>query len=128
MKRICLDLDGVICELRRPDQTYADVQPRPGAVEAIRALREGGYYVIIHTARHMASTNANVGRVVALQGELTLAWLRQHDIEFDEIYFGKPYADLYIDDNAYRFASWESLPSALERLKTTEASQDGMPK
>ena len=28
---------------------------------------------------------------------------------YDEIWFGKPHADVYIDDNAYRFTSWNEV-------------------
>jgi len=34
-------------------------------------------------------------------------WLVRHDLEFDEIYFGKPHADVYIDNRAIRFSGWE---------------------
>lgn len=37
--RICIDLDGVICKLREPDQKYADLEPVPGAVKSLRSLR-----------------------------------------------------------------------------------------
>lgn len=107
--RICVDLDGVICELRRAEQTYADVEPRPGAVETLRRLRTAGHEIIIYTARHMKTTGGNVGLVMARQGETTFLWLRQHGVEFDEIHFGKPQADVYIDDNALRFESWSSI-------------------
>jgi hypothetical protein len=43
------------------------------------------------------------------QGAITLEWLAYHGIEYDEIHFGKPFADIYIDDNALRFESWESI-------------------
>ncbi len=107
--RICIDVDGVVCELRRPEQTYADLAPLPGAAEHIRALRAAGHYVILHTARHMKTCEGNVGKVVARQGLVTLQWLDDHDIEYDEIHFGKPHADVYIDDNAFRFTGWESI-------------------
>ncbi len=64
MKRICIDLDGAICSLRRTGETYADLRPMPGVVEKIRQLRENGYYIIIHTARHMKTCNSNVGMVL----------------------------------------------------------------
>ncbi len=63
--KICIDLDGVICELKVPTQFYGDVKPKPGAVEGIRKLRQAGHYIIIATARHMKTCNANVGLVVA---------------------------------------------------------------
>lgn len=122
--RICIDLDGVICELRSGDQTYADVKPVPGAVERIAQLREAGHEIIIQTARHMKTTGGNVGRVMALQGAVTLQWLQEHGIEYDEIQFGKPHADVYLDDNAVRFESWDdiapdgsNLPMSQERRR-----------
>lgn len=107
--RICVDLDGVICEIRRPDQDYAEVAPIEGAAEALRSLRRQGHEIIIHTARHMRTCGGNVGAVVARQGAVTLQWLDRHGIEYDEIHFGKPYAHVYIDDNALRFTSWDQV-------------------
>jgi len=122
--RICIDLDGVICNLREPGQTYADVEPIRGATDKLRALRAAGHYIIIYSARHMKTCDGNVGKVIARQGATTLAWLTRHGIEFDEIHFGKPHADVYIDDNALRFESWDqiasdgaSLPSSAESRK-----------
>jgi len=107
--RICIDLDGVICELRRPGQRYSDLKPVAGAVEKIQALRRAGHLVIIYTARHMRTCSGNVGLVLARQGMTTLRWLEEHQIEFDEIHFGKPHADIYLDDNGMRFVGWQSI-------------------
>ena len=117
--RICIDLDGVISQLKQPGETYADVSPVPGAIDKIRALRAAGHTVIIHTARHMKTCQGNVGLAVARIGTITLEWLARHGVEYDEIYFGKPWADVYIDDNALRFTSWDqitpdSLPASAE--------------
>ena len=107
--RIMIDLDGTICELRRPGQSYGEVAPVPGAIERIRELRAAGHYVIVATARNMKTCEGNLGRVLKNVGMITLEWLARHGVEFDEIYFGKPNADLYIDDRAVRFASWNVL-------------------
>lgn len=107
--RICIDLDGVVAELKSEGQTYADVDPVPGAVEKLAALRSEGHYVILNTARHMKTTEANVGRVIAKVGQVTLDWLSRYEVEYDEIWFGKPWADVYIDDNALRFVSWSDI-------------------
>ena len=116
MKRIAIDLDGTICPIKRPDESYGDLVPLPGAVEGIRALRRAGYVVVIVTARNMATCEGNLGRVMKNVGLLTLTWLAQHGVEYDEIYFGKPNADLYIDDRAMRFSSWSEIgPEAVER-------------
>ena len=125
--RICIDIDGVVCKLRRPGEAYGNLKPLQGAIEKIKRLKAAGHCIILYTARHMKTCRGNVGKVLALQGATTLEWLARHGIEYDEIYFGKPYADVYIDDNALRFESWEaieadggSLPMSSEKQRELE--------
>lgn len=115
--RLCIDIDGTLCEIRQENQTYAEVQPLPGAVEKLRTLRQAGHYIILATARHMKTCDANVGMVIARQGKILLQWLEDHQIEYDEIWFGKPNADIYIDDRGYRFnGNWHDI--SVEQLNT----------
>lgn len=107
--KIAIDIDGTVCELRRPGQTYAEVLPLPGAVEKLKALKRAGHYLILLTARHMVTCNSNVGLVMARQGKTLFDWLAKFEIPYDEIWFGKPHADVYIDDNAYRFEAWDQI-------------------
>lgn len=107
--RIAIDLDGTICPIKKPDESYADLPTRPGAVARIRQLRAEGHYIIIQTARNMATREGNVGQVMKHVGKVTLDWLDLHGVEYDEIYFGKPNADVYIDDRAVRFSSWHDI-------------------
>ena len=51
--RICIDLDGTICTIKKPDETYADVKVMPGAKEFIDRLKSEGHTIIINTARNM---------------------------------------------------------------------------
>jgi hypothetical protein len=81
----------------------------------IDSLREDGHTIIIHTARHMGSTGHNVGLVLARQGKITLDWLEKNEIHYDEIFFGKPNADITIDDRVLRFETWD-LISKLQLL------------
>ena len=127
MKRICIDLDGVIAKIKKNQETYSDVLPVAGAVEKIKKLKEAGHYIIIFTARHMKTCNGNVSMVIARQGKITLDWLAKHQVPYDEIHFGKPFADIYIDDNALRFKDWNdindegtNLPSSTESKKIKE--------
>jgi capsule biosynthesis phosphatase len=94
----------------------------------VRALRAAGHYVIIQTARHMKTCEGNVGMVIARQGYVTLEWLERHGIEYDEIHFGKPHADVYLDDNAVRFESWAGIEpdgSNLPVSREAVAAQEG---
>jgi capsule biosynthesis phosphatase len=123
MARICIDLDGVICSLKKAHETYADVTPIPGVADKLKRLRENGHYIIIQTARHMKTCNGNVGMVVKRVGQVTLDWLDKHGIEYDEIYFGKPWAELYIDDNAMRFSKWDDIADDGHNLPRSTESQ-----
>ena len=120
--RICFDLDGVICNLKREGQTYSELEPVEGAIEKLNELKANGHYIIISTARHMKTCNANLGLVNARISFDTLNWLNKFEVPYDEIYFGKPWAEIYIDDNAFRFKEWSAidgnainLPSSSEK-------------
>lgn len=111
--RIAIDLDGVICRVKKPDESYASVEPLPDAVERVQELRRAGHYVIITTARNMATCESNMGKVMKNVGKLTLDWLERYGVEYDEIYFGKPNAEVYVDDRAVRFSTWGDLTDEL---------------
>ena len=111
--RIVIDLDGTICEIKKPDQSYADLKPLLGAVERIRELKAANHYIIISTARNMQTCESNLGKVLKNVGKITLEWLERYGIEYDEIYFGKPNAEVYIDDRAVLFEDWGTLTDQL---------------
>lgn len=124
--RICFDIDGTICELKSYIGSYEKVRPLPGVVELMKKLHDQGHVIILHTARHMKTCNGNVGLVLAKQGSTLFDWLLKYEIPYDEIYFGKPYADIYIDDNCLRFngnwkeladIDWSKLPSTENNFK-----------
>ena len=109
MAKIIIDLDGVICNIKKKESTYKDVVPLPGTVEKIKQLKKQGHYIIISTARHMLSTNNNVGLINKKVGKITLDWLDENEIEYDEIVFAKPHGEVYIDDNALHFRGWDQI-------------------
>jgi capsule biosynthesis phosphatase len=121
--KICIDLDGVICQLKKEGETYENLLPVNGAPESLRELKAAGHYVIINTARHMKTCQGNLGMVTARISLITLKWLEKYDIPYDEIYFGKPHADVYIDDNAYRFNSWDEISSNGDNLPVSKEKQ-----
>lgn len=108
--RICVDLDGTICTIRQDGETYADVRVKPGAAEMIKKLHDAGHTIVINTARNMGSTGHNVGRALKNVGKITLEWLDKNGIIYDEIFFGKPNADITIDDRVVRFQdNWSDM-------------------
>lgn len=120
--RICFDIDGTICELKSYIGSYEKVEPLPGAVSLLHKLRAEGHTIILYTARHMKTCQGNVGLVMSKQGKTLLDWLSAHDVPYDELYFGKPHADIYFDDNCYRFdGNWEQFQNLdWMKLSSTE--------
>lgn len=111
--RIAIDLDGTICPIKGSHESYSDLKPVPGAVERIREFRSAGHYIIILTSRNMATCGGNLGLVMKNIAKVTLDWLEKYGIEYDEVYFGKPNAEIYVDDRAIRFHSWEEITEDL---------------
>ena len=107
--RIVVDLDGTICPIRQEGEKYENLVPYPGAIEKLKSLHDSGIVIIIQTARNMETQKSNVGRVMKNIGKVTLDWLEKYGVPYDEIYFSKPNADLYIDDRAFRFSSWDAI-------------------
>lgn len=119
--RIVIDLDGTICRIKRSGQSYEELEPLTGAVEKIRQLRASRHYIIIQTARNMATCESNLGKVMKNVGLITLEWLEKHGVEYDEIYFGKPNANVYIDDRALRYETWDGI--TLDSLQKAAGEQ-----
>jgi capsule biosynthesis phosphatase len=122
--RICIDFDGVICQLKQSDSdSYEHLKPMPGAVEKLTQLKQSGHYLIIYTARRMKTHQGNMGAVIADIGRITIEWLDKNQVPYDEIYFGKPWADIYIDDNAYRFQDWNQINHDASNLPSSSESR-----
>ena len=115
--RIVLDLDGVICELKKPNETYLDVKPNQEIISKMRDWSKDGHYLIIYTGRHMRTCNGNVSEVIKKIGPITSEWLKKWDVPFDEIHYGKPYGDVYIDDLAITFSSEKQLGKKMEEME-----------
>jgi capsule biosynthesis phosphatase len=97
-QRICFDLDNTLVTFPSEKGDYTSVQPIQRNIDFLKYLRNFGHTIIIYTARRMKSHSGNVGRVMADIGKITFDTLERFDIPYDEIYFGKPYANVYIDD------------------------------
>lgn len=96
--RVCFDIDNTLVSEPRIPADYSSVEPISKNIEFLRYLKSQGHIIILQTARRMKTHSGNVGRLVADIGRVTFETLDKFEIPFDEIYFGKPYADFYIDD------------------------------
>lgn len=99
-RRFCFDLDMTLVGVPRVPGDYSTCPPIDRNIWLVRQLYSAGHHIIIQTARRMRTHNGNVGAVIADVGTVTMNQLKQYEIPYHDIHFGKPYADAYIDDLA----------------------------
>lgn len=99
-KRICFDLDNTLVTFPTIKNDYTSVKPIQKNIDFLKYLKRFGNTIIIYTARRMKTHNGNIGKINSDIGKITFETLDKFHIPYDEIYFGKPYADFYIDDLA----------------------------
>lgn len=97
-KRFCFDLDNTLVTYPDIKNDYTSVKPKDKNIDILRNLKKNGHYIIIYTARRMKTFNGDVEKVRKDVEDITIDTLKKYDIPYDELHFGKPYADLYIDD------------------------------
>jgi hypothetical protein len=103
---LAVDFDGVLHDAYEGwgDGTcYGN--PLPGSIDSIKALSKK-YKIIIFTAKAKPDRPLVNGKTGT---ELVHEWCEKYDILscVDSITSEKPRAELYIDDNGYRFTNWE---------------------
>jgi len=98
--RICFDLDNTLVTNPTVPNDYSTVKPIPKMIQLLHNLKQNGHEIIIHTARRMKTHKSNVGKVIKDIALVTIQTLEKFNIEYDELIFGKPIADIYIDDKA----------------------------
>jgi CMP-N,N'-diacetyllegionaminic acid synthase len=85
----CFDVDGIIATLV-PDNDYAKAGPVRTTIELINRLFDAGHHIVIFTAR---------GSATGLDwSSVTKDQMRIWGVKYHELRFGKPAADVYIDD------------------------------
>jgi capsule biosynthesis phosphatase len=98
--RICFDLDNTLVTYPILSGDYTSVLPIQRNIDYLKFLKSLGHIIIIYTARRMKTHKGNIGNILADIGRITFDTLDRFDIPYDEIYFGKPHANFYIDDLA----------------------------
>jgi len=114
---IAIDFDGVIHAYSRGwqgGQLYDP--PVEGTREALTKLREKGWKIYIFSTRTNKIYHKNEQPT---QEEQMKNYLNEHGIPFDKIWnFGKPMADVYLDDRALTFrGNWSEALHEIENFQ-----------
>ncbi|MEK7382394.1 MAG: hypothetical protein AAB262_03815 [Elusimicrobiota bacterium] len=96
----CFDIDGTLCTNTEGD--YESALPVPATIARVNTLFEAKHRVLLYTAR--GSTTGIDWRAT------TERQMRDWGVRYHELYFGKPTADLYIDDKAVNIKDWLATP------------------
>jgi dTDP-glucose 4,6-dehydratase len=84
----CFDIDGTICSITNGD--YEEAYPFLDRISHLRQLYEAGNTILLFTAR---------GSTTGIDWEATTRkQLETWGVPFHQLRFGKPYADIFIDD------------------------------
>lgn len=109
---IVIDVDGTLCEKKPRDTSYQNVLPNKRVVDKLREYKEKGFYVIIDTSRNMRTYQGNLGKINAHTLSTLVEWLNRHEIPYDELHVGKPWAGrngFCVDDRTIRPNEFLSL-------------------
>lgn len=94
--KYCFDVDGVICDSK--DGDYSNASPKPDVIAIINRLASEGHYVIFFTAR---------GSETGIDwADVTKRQLQEWGVTYQELRFGKPAADIYVDDRGVNVRDW----------------------
>ena len=103
-KKLCFDLDGVICTTFK--KRYFTAKPKKKIIKLINELYKKNT-IIVFTARFMGRYNN--AKIAKTKGEkLTKNQLKKWNLQYHELIMGKPSFDIYIDDKNLGFKknSW----------------------
>jgi len=87
---IAVDIDGVLTIETKGHgyQVYKNRTPRLDNIEILRQQKEIGNRIVLYTSRYIEDER------------ITIDWLKKYEVEYDEIIFNKPQAEVYIDDKS----------------------------
>jgi capsule biosynthesis phosphatase len=119
-KCIVVDIDGTLCPIKPADAEYDSLSPFEPMMDKLREYRNAGYYIILYTSRNMRTYGGNMGLIMANTAKAMFTWLDRHQVPYDEIHFGKPWASrvgFYVDDRAIRPDEFMTLtPEQIDAL------------
>ena len=102
MRKIAFDLDGVICKTDKK-KNYNKSIPIKKNIKIINELYKLGYQIIIFTARYMGRSKENTRLATKRGYYFTEKQLKKWKVKYNQLIFGKPSYDLFIDDKNYNF-------------------------
>lgn len=96
--KLVFDIDDTICNNKNRD--YENAIPFKDVIKKINKLHKQGAKITLYTSRGMVSCNGDIEKIIKKNKPVLEKWLEKNKVEYDELLFGKPLGDMYIDDKA----------------------------
>lgn len=106
--RAVFDLDDTICIHKNRD--YQNAEPIKPVIDKIRQMKKDGWEIVIYSARGQVSCNKDLALIESRNKAVVEEWLKKHDVPCDELIFGKPLGDLYVDDKGMSLEDFLKQP------------------
>ncbi len=118
-RTLVFDIDDVICVHKNRD--YPNAEPVIEVIDKLNRLKQQGYYIKLYTARGQNSCHGDLALIKERNEAVLAEWLNRHGVQYDELIFGKPLGDWYIDDKAMTLDTF--LKADFKRLTGGSGSQ-----
>lgn len=100
LKRICFDIDGVLCKQITDGEQYIDAKPNKDMIALVNKLYAAGHTIYLYTARFMGR-NKNDWKKAHEEGyHFTKKQIEEWGVKHHGLFLGKPSSDIFIDDRA----------------------------
>lgn len=96
--RAVFDFDDTICYHNDRDRSVDTARPIALTVDKMRRMKRDGWEIVIYTARGQKSCGGDLAKIEAKYRSVIEEWLARYEVPYDELLFGKPLGDLYVDD------------------------------
>ena len=93
---IVVDIDDTINFTINRD--FENSIPNHDVIKKINELHDKGWRIVLFTARGQNSCGNDIELIEKKYLNVTKNWMDKNNVKYDEIRFGKPNADYYIDD------------------------------
>jgi protein-tyrosine-phosphatase/2'-5' RNA ligase len=109
--KLMIDFDNTISDNSKVE--YPEIgNPFPNVKKALDKFKADGWHIVIYSCR--ANDDSGVDDI--------RAFMKEHDLPFDEVFIGKPHAEYYIDDKNVVFTSWQDVLKEIGTNKKASAS------
>lgn len=101
-KKICFDIDGVICNNTWGD--YDNAIPNLKSIKKINHLFEMNNYIMLFTSRYFTTLNGDRDKIYNTYYKKTYDQMKSWNLNFHELILCKPEYDIYVDDKNLNYS------------------------